>query len=276
MKTHGIKEIKTWIRGMFVTGAVAIIVTTTGCGKPEAVITPDGEDMTTEQVVYDQLAQSTAKKFDYDDLTLGAVKYYMTDAEIEAVYGKPDKVIDVTATEQDGSGNASTASKDVTADEKVYVYGGRILGFYNMDGAYRLVSVESSEKSDGFARGLSVGDTFDEILAVYYRDVDCMNNNYFSADSTAALGKYLYGSYTMDSLDAVKPTDDVAYGVINYNGYASYEQAESFIVEFTFFKAPYKSGVATTSDDFAQIAFDIDKDKKITSIRWYYYPELSE
>ncbi len=253
-----------------------MVLMTVGCSKQEAVITPDGEDITEPTVVYEQLATSTATKFNYDDLTIGSVKYNMTVAEVEAVYGQPDKVINVAATEQDGQGHASTAAGDAVTEEKVYVYGSKHLGFYYMDGNYRLTSVESTDVKDKFARGLSVGDTLDDILSAYYRDVNCMNNNYYSADATAALGKYLYGSYTMDSLDMVKPTEDVAYGVINYNGHASYEVAESLIVEFTFFKAPYKSGTATTADDFAQIAFDIDKDKKITGIRWYYYPELAE
>lgn len=262
------------------TFAVTLLTVAVGCGKQEAVIMSDGEDITEAPVIYDELKASTAEKFDYDDLTVGTIKYYMTDEQVEAVYGKPDKVIDVTATEQDGNGNASTAagtsSGGGAADEKVYIYGSKVMGFYRQDGAYRLISVETTDSSDVFARGLSVGKTFDDILAAYYRDANCMNTDYYSADGTAVLGKFLYGSYTMDSLDLVKPSDDVAYGVINLNGYASYEEAESFIVELTFFKAPYKSGTATTSDDFAQIAFDIGKDKKITGIRWYYYPELSE
>lgn len=261
-------------RRVLTTGLLVVSFAMVGCGKQEAVITPDAEDITKPPVIYEELKESTATKFDYDDLCVGSIKYYMSTEEVEAVFGKPDKVIDVAATEQDGKGNASTAVGE--PEEKVYIYGGRVLGFYNVGGVYRLTSVESTEITDDFSRGLSVGDTLDDILEVYYRDVNCMNNNYYSADATATLGKYLYGSYTMDSLETVKPSDDVAYGVINFNGYATYEEAQSFIVEFTFFKAPYKSGTATTSDDFAQIAFDIDKDKKITAIRWYYYPELSE
>ncbi len=245
-----------------------------GCGKSEAVITPDGEDITESQVVYDKLADSTSGKFTYEDLTVGNLSYYMTDAQVEAVYGKPDKVIDVSAS---GTGESEgVTSTDTLGDEKVYKYGKKIMGFYKVDGTYRLVSVESTEVGDVFARGLKVGSTFTDILSAYYRDANCMNTDYYSDDGSTILGKFLYGNYTMNSLDSVKPTDDVAYGVISFNGYQNYESAESCIVEFTFFKSPYKNGSATTSDDFAQIAFDLDKDRKITAIRWYYYPELTE
>lgn len=252
-----------------------LLLVMAGCGKQEAVITPNGEDITEPVIVYDKLETSVATKFNYDDLVVGNIKYNMTAAEVEAVYGKPDKVIDVAAKSQDEQVNAGTTAGEAATEEKVYVYGSRVMGFYNVEGTYRLVSVESSEAEDTFARGLKTGDTLDDILKAYFRDENCMNNNYYSADNTAALGKFLYGSYTMDALDSVKPTDDVAYGVINYNGYANYEEAKTFIVEFTYFKAPYKAGYATTSDDFGQIAFDMDQDKKITAIRWYYYPELS-
>ena len=62
--------------------------------------------------------------------------------------------------------------------------------------------------------------------------------------------------------------------VINYNGYTSLETAESYIVEFTYFKAPYKEEYATYNDAFAQMYFDMDNNGKITSIRWYYYPQI--
>ena len=100
-----------------------------------------------------------------------------------------------------------------------------------------------------------------------------MNKTYYSEDKTAAIGKMLYGSFTMDNLDIVKANDKVEYGVINFNGYSSLEAAESYIVELTYFEPPYKDGTATVYDDFAQIAFDIDNDGKITAVRWYYYPE---
>ena len=48
---------------------------------------------------------------------------------------------------------------------------------------------------------------------------------------------------------------------------------ESYIVEMTYFEPPYKNGTATVDDDFAQIAFDVDQNRKITAIRWYYYPQ---
>lgn len=234
------------------------VVSVTACGKKEAVITDEGSDITESVKVYDELDISTAKKFSYDDLTVGNLKLGATIQEVEAAYGKPDKVT------------------EVSADEKTYVYSDRVIEFCNINGNVGMASIESGNPSDVFSRGLSVGMTMDDILKVYYRDIDCMNNTFYSTDRTAQLGKYLYGNYTMDSFDTVKPDGKVEYGVINYNGYASYEEAESLIVEYTYFEPPYISGVASASDDMAQLALDIDDAGKITAIRWYYYPEIKE
>ena len=64
--------------------------------------------------------------------------------------------------------------------------------------------------------------------------------------------------------------------MINYNGYSSFETADSFFMEFTYFEPPYKNATASVNDKFAQIAFDIDQAGTITGIRWYYYPEINE
>ena len=57
-----------------------IAVGIVGCGrKTEAVITPDGEEITEAVKEYETLGQSSAKKFSYDDLTVGAVHYKMTE-----------------------------------------------------------------------------------------------------------------------------------------------------------------------------------------------------
>lgn len=45
------------------------------------------------------------------------------------------------------------------------------------------------------------------------------------------------------------------------------------MLRWTYFEPPYKNGTATVDDDFAQIAFDVDQNRKITAIRWYYYPQ---
>ena len=129
---------------------------------------------------------------------------------------------------------------------------------------------------DVFARGLKVGMSADSILRVYYRDTDYRNNYCMTSDKTAVLGNYLYGSFTMDDLDKINTKDAISYGLINYNGYDSLEDAENYIIELTYFSPDYKSGTATVDDDFAQIAFDIDNNGTITAIRWYYYPEEGE
>ena len=64
----------------------------------------------------------------------------------------------------------------------------------NENGTYKLTAAASVSDKDVFSRGLKVGMSVDSILSVYYRDKDYKNNYYTSDDSTAVLGKYLYGA----------------------------------------------------------------------------------
>ena len=247
---------------------LAAAVSITACGKKtEAVIVDGGQDITQSVSQQATLAVSNNKVFSYDDLVLNKVNFLMTEQEVNSLIGAPNTIKDI---KDDGT---NTGNLQGVGTERVYIYEERILTFTLLDGIYKLTAVESSASGDTFSRGIKVGSTFDDILKVYYRDVNCMNNIFYSADKTTALGKYLYGTFTIDDLENVKTASNVEYGVINFNGYASLEEAETYIVEMTYFEAPYKTGTASISDDFAQLAFDIDKSGKVTSIRWYYYPE---
>ena len=233
-------------------GAVVLLAAgMAACGKKtEAVITTDGEEFSEPEKEYPTVAQSRAKKFSYNDLTVGKLEYLMTEDEVIKILGEP--VTSYNANEK------STAAQTEVVKEKIYSYNELTLIF---------------SENDTFSRGLKVGDSVDKIYDGYYRDVDYMNHTYYSDDKTAVMGKMLYGSFTMDALENVKTKDKVEYGVINYNGASSLETAETYIVEFTYFEPPYQSGIAAVTDDFAQIAFDIDDKGIITAIRWYYYPE---
>lgn len=256
------------------TGAAMCLVAgmATGCQKKEAVITDDGQDITQSVQQYESLNISEADMFGQSDLIIGRLKCFDTEDAALAYYGEPIKIVVLEAGVKDETKSTDSAGSGSMQD-KAYIYQDRTMTFSYIDGGYKLTAVESQNKNDIFSRGLSVGMTFDDILSVYYRDADCMNNTYYSDDKTAMLGKYLYGSYTLDALSLVKPSGKVEYGVINFNGFATLEEADNYIVEMTYFEPPYKNGTANVEDDFAQIAFDIDKSGKITSIRWYYYPE---
>ena len=243
----------------------------TGCRKNEVVITDDGQDITQAVQQYESLEISASKTFGKEDLVIGMVKCFDTEDEVKSYYGEPIKVVGLEAGVMNETKTSESSGNSV--QDKAYIYKDRTMTFSCVDGVYRLTAVESQSKTDIFSRGLSVGMTFDQILSVYYRDADCMNNTYYSADKTMMMGKYLYGSYTLDALETVKPSGKVEYGVINFNGFATLEEADNYIVEMTYFEPPYKNGTASVEDDFAQIAFDIDKSGRITSIRWYYYPE---
>jgi hypothetical protein len=244
---------------------ITLVAGLAACGrKVEAVITADSEDITQAEKTYDTLAVSTADKFTYDDLTVGKVKYKMTEQEVKQILGEPVTTYDT---------NEKSVTEEVI-NEKVYAYNELTLIFSEIDKQYVLTAAASVDEKDTFARGIHVGDSVNKILDMYYRDADCMNHNCYTTDKTTVIGKMLYGDYIMDVLDSTKIKDKIQYGMINFNGYTSMEAAESYIVEFTYFEPPYKQEYASVNDDFAQIAFDIDNSGKITAIRWYYYPEV--
>lgn len=273
-------------------GVIQLVLTATlpvflllasGCGKPpEAVITVDGEEVTDVQDPYETLPVSSAKKFSYADLTVDRVQYLMTEMQVKDILGEPVSVYELKENKDIRSGQETEEAKETSSEtspagpeilERVYSYNELTLIFSMIRGEYLLTAAASVGDNEVFARGLKVGDSIEDLLAVYYREPDCFNNIYYSQDRTAKLGNYLYGSYTLDALDQIKTADRIAYGVINLNGYASLEAADSLIVEMTCFEPPYLTGTASVRDDFAQIAFDVDRDGKITAIRWYYYPE---
>ena len=261
-----------------ITGIAAIIsimAGTTACGnRTEAVITDNNEDITSYKE-YATVEESKASKFQYTDLTINSLKYMMTEAAVKNIYGTP--VSEYESTEKDSNANAEYSEKVCSYNDLTLIFvkftdDGRTAG-KNENGTYKLTAAASVSDKDVFSRGLKVGMSVDSILSVYYRDQDYKNNYYTSDDSTAVLGKYLYGSFTLDELDKVNTKDAIAYGLINFNGYDSDETADNYIIEFTYFAPDYKNGTASVDDDFAQIAFDIDNNGVITAIRWYYYPQ---
>lgn len=246
--------------------AVALLCITatvfSACGKrTEAVIT-DGEDITDSSVEYPTLEQSHADIFTYKDLRMGNITYLMTESQVKAILGKPSE-----ETENN--------------NEKIYSYNEMSVGFEKLDdnnrpdpnGVYKVIQVASIGNDDKFSRDLRVGDTVDDILKMYYRDADYQNHLYMSEDKTMTYGKLLYGDFTMAELNKVNTKDPVAYGMINYNGYANIETAESYNIEFTYFDGSYKGDRATMDDDFATLNFEVDNKGKINAISWYYYPE---
>lgn len=249
--------------------------------KPEAVIT-DGEDITEPSVVYETMAESTADKFGLNDLRTGQVTYLMNEADVKRILGEPEKIATSENRENannekdkgDNSDNQDKTLNVVNAGEKVYIYAGRTLIFADIDGEYRLTAFSSTSTEDVFSRGIKVGDTFDTVINAYYRDANCMNTGYYAQDNTTALGKYLYGNYSIENLEAVKSAGKIEYAVINFNGSYSLEEADSYILEYTYFEPPYIDVAATAMDDFGQLAFDMDENDKVTQIRWYYYPEV--
>lgn len=287
----------------FVFGLLGVVIATTSlavaCKKEEGVVDGYIEE---ESSVYETLGVSTAEKFSYGDLVVNKLKMGMTEAQVIDLLGEPANYYDskevwsstTQAAQKETQKETQKATQketqkatqvqtqedtktnaDEILDEKVYAYNDLSLIFIPINGTYKLCAAASVGDDDIFSRGIKVGDSKDKVFELFYRDSNCLNNNVMTEDNATIIGKYLYGNFTLDNLGTLKTADKIQYGVINYNGYSSLEEAQSYIIEFTYFEPPYKEQNATVNDDFAQIAFDIDQKGIITGIRWYYYPEIS-
>ena len=97
-------------------GAVVLLAAgMAACGKKtEAVITTDGEEFSEPEKEYPTVAQSRAKKFSYNDLTVGKLEYLMTEDEVIKILGEP--VTSYNANEK------STAAQTEVVKEKIYSY----------------------------------------------------------------------------------------------------------------------------------------------------------
>ncbi len=255
---------KSFLQKILLVAVIGILIVSAGCGRDvEVVIDGDTQDITEPGKAYEKLSTSTASKFSFDDLIVGELKYFMIESEVQDILGEPLEIEDL-----------SDKNKEIgIPEEKVYHYNGRTLTFSNIDDVYVLTAFSSERSDDIFARDLIVGDTLDDILNGYYRDEDCMNNPYMSSDRTIIYGKFLYGSFSMDSFDSIKYKSKVQYGIINFNGNKDLESAPNYMVEFTYFEPPYIEETVSVYDDYAQILFEMDNSNKITSISWRYYPE---
>ena len=237
------------------TCGISLLTLLTACGKSQIAISDSGEDITEAAKNYTTVAASRNKKFSYDDLTFNGTAYLTDMNSFITQYPNPTNII-----------NASDGSGDI-----IYQYSDRSFTFSSINGEMRLSSVMSENSSDTFARGIKVGMSYDGILSVFYRDSNYMNNSY-KLDGVI-VGKMLYGDVTIDDLEKYEIKSELAYGVINYSGYDSLENADEFSVTFTYMDGKFAGSKASISDDFAEITFICDKDKKIKNIRWTYYPQ---
>lgn len=252
-------RMKKELRRIVCWGLVILTAGMTACSDD-----PDsGKDIIIEKPSddYETAAASNAEKFSPEDLVVNNLYMGMTEAQVKKAFGEPADSYD---------------TKNQEIEERVYSYNELSLSFLQLDGEYKLCAAASVSKTDVFARGIKIGDSKDKIIELFYRDENFMNQNLMTQDNGTIIGKYLYGSFTVENLDTIHIKDKIEYGVINYNGYESLETAQSYIIEFAYFEPPYVETEASYKDDYAQIAFDIDDQGIISGIRWYYYPEMME
>lgn len=240
---------------MIVAGLSAVGMT--GCGNQA----DDEEDLVIEtpSQTYAALEKSEAEHFNKNDLSVNGVSVMASEEDVTAAFGEP---------------MAQRTSEDGT--QKTFFYDQMTLTLIRSQAGYVLEGVRVTGSEWQLARGLKVGSSREDVLGSFYRDEECLNNNLMSQDNETIIGKFLYGEYTLDTLEEYKGKGDVEFGIINYNGYDSMESAQDLTYEYVFMEAPFIGEKPSANDDFAQLNIEVDKNGTITEISWYYYEEIRE
>jgi len=238
------------------------------CTKSETAADAS-QEISTEYIeeqssTYAALEASSQSKFSSDDMVFDKASYGMTPDEVIALLGTPDE-----DKEDSTSGTMRRVLTYNGANDKKST-----LVFENVGGTLKLCGIESNDPARTFARQTQVGMKADDARDKFYRDENCLNSNVMSEDNATILGKFLYGTSTIDRLEEQKLTGALEYGIINYNGNDMLEQGGS-ILEYMSLVPPYKSEYASYNDDYAQLMYYTGADGTVTKICWYYYPEIS-
>lgn len=242
--------------------AVSFAACSSGAGDSTDAADTDGY-IEEESSTYAQLPESSQSRFSTEDMVFGKAVMGMTPEEVMAAVGAPD--------------DDKTPAAESTP-ERVFTYNGAddtksTLIFWSVNGSMKLCGVESTDPAKTFTRGTHAGMSAQDVRDKFYRDANCLNANVMSDDNATILGKFLYGSRTLDRLEEQKVKDQIEYGMINYNGNGDMESGGS-ILEYLSFQPPYKGEFASYSDDYSQLMYYTNAAGNVTRICWYYYPEV--
>lgn len=242
--------------------AISLAACSSKAGSGEAATDPDAY-IEEESSTYAQLPESSQSRFSTEDMVFGKAVMGMTPEEVITAVGTPDE--------------DKTPAAEATP-ERTFTYNGAdgtksTLIFWSVNGSMKLCGVESNDPAKTFARGTHAGMSAQDVRDKFYRDADCLNTNVMSEDNATILGKFLYGTRTLDKLEEQKIKDSIEYGIINYNGNDDMESGGSML-EYLSFQPPYKGEFASYSDDYSQLMFYTNAAGNVTRICWYYYPEV--
>ena len=240
--------------GTFVAVVGLLAMTAVGCGeKADADIV----DVQLPSETYAALEKSEAKRFGMEDMVVGNVKVMASEADVKS-----------------GLGNPITERSAGDGSEKTLFYDQMTVTLTRLDGGYVLTGVRVTGGDWKVARQLKVGGTREDILKYFYRDEQCLNNNLMSPDNETILGKFLYGDFTLESLEKYNGKGAVEYGIINYNGYVDMETAQTLTYQYVYMDDSFNGEKPSENDDFAQLNVETDRNGIITEISWYYYEEV--
>jgi hypothetical protein len=243
--------------------ASALVLGLSACNGSNTGEVSDGY-VEPESATYAQLPKSTAEKFTQADLVVGGVSYGASVEAVKAALGEPSSEDQMF----------SEANPDLVLTYQG-TNGKTCLYFNDWGSGMALYGVECTDSERIFARGTHTGMKLEDVRDAFYRDEDSLNQNVMSEDGATILGKFLYGTTTIDRLEELKVTGGLEYGIINYNGEGSLEDG-NMMLEYMYFIPPIKGQYVSYDDDFVQLVYHSDADGVITQINWYYYPEVNE
>lgn len=243
-----------------------VLLLSSGCAKdtPRQIGEDSGGYVEEELSTYAGLPESSEKRFSYDDLVVSGISMGASVEDLTKLLGNAD---------------SDESTQGGQEEEHTYIYNGADgkktkFIFMRIDGQLTLCGVESDDTARVFTRGLKVGESKDKVRDTFYRDADSLNHNLMSDDNATVLGKFLYGTTTIDRLEEKQVKETLEYAIINYNGRDAMED-EGVILEYFSMPAPFLGETAGYNDDYAQIFFYVGADNTIQKICWYYYPEIS-
>lgn len=231
-----------------------LLISSVGCGEEKG---GDIIDIQLPSQTYAALEKSDAKRFSMEDMVVGNVKALSSEEEVKS-----------------GLGAAITERISEDGSEKTLFYDQMTATLTKLNGNFVLTGIRVTGGNWKVARELKVGGKKEDILKVFYRDEQCLNNNVMSIDNETIVGKFLYGDFTLETLDKYSGKGPVEYGIINYSGYADMENAETLTFQYVYMDSNFIGKKPSENDDFGQLNVEVDKNDNIVEISWYYYEEI--
>lgn len=157
-----------------------------------------------------------------------------------------------------GTLNKSNSYVKISTGENIDEYTGSGVTVIFRNNKFSICIVTNNQ--DFEFNGIKLGDSEDKLVNAFYKE--STNNDVITKDGKN-IGKYLYGTFTVDNLEEEKTSDKIEYACKTNDG-DSQSNLYDYIIEYVYMEPPYKSEYATKNDDAACLEFGI-KDGNVST-----------